>query len=88
MTAGVVCPAVTVALAGEFTIWKSCPVPVRVITCGLLDELSSSLTVRRPFLVPPAAGVNVTLMVQFLPVSRELHRCWSRQTPGWGSLSR
>lgn len=38
------------------------PVPVRLITCGLL--LALSVIVIAPVLAPTAVGVNVTLIVQ------------------------
>ena len=43
------------------------PVPVRLAVCGLFVALS--VTVRVPVRVPPAVGVNVTLMVQVSPAA-------------------
>jgi len=46
------------------------PVPVRLTVCGLPEALSVTLKV--PVRVPEAAGVNVTLMLQFPPAANEL----------------
>ena len=42
------------------------PVPVRLVTCGLLGSLS--VTTRVPVLAPATAGVRVTLMRQLFPL--------------------
>ncbi len=41
--------------------------PVKLIVCGLPG--ASSVTVTAPLLVPVAAGVNVTLIVQLAPAA-------------------
>jgi hypothetical protein len=59
-------PAVTICELDPplgITIWKSMPVPKRLMLCGLSPALS--LIVRDAVLDPPAVGVNVTLTVQF-----------------------
>ena len=43
----------------------TCPLPVRLIDCGLPAALS--VTVIDPVRVPGAVGVNVTSMVQLAP---------------------
>src|SRR5690348_230549 len=63
------------ALAGTrgSAIWGTglgVPVPVRLTNCGLPGALS--VTVRSPFRVPSAVGVNVTLIVQLAPARTEL----------------
>ena len=47
------------------TIWKSMPVPKRLMLCGLSPALS--LIESAAVLEPPDVGMNVTLMVQFAP---------------------
>jgi hypothetical protein len=44
---------------------KSWPVPLSATLCGLSEALSEMLRV--PVLVPPAAGLKVTEMVQLAP---------------------
>jgi hypothetical protein len=44
---------------------KSWPVPLSAMACGLLGALSETLML--PVRVPPAVGLNVTLIVQFAP---------------------
>lgn len=46
------------------------PVPLSVITCGLLGALS--VRVKVPMRVPVAVGVNFTLIVQLAPTAIEL----------------
>jgi hypothetical protein len=56
------------------------PVPVRLIPCGLLGSLSVMVT--EAVLVPVAAGVNVTLIVQLAPAATELpHVLLSGKSP-------
>lgn len=65
-------PADMVCSVVKVPIEKSCPTPARVTTCGLSG--ASSLIVSAPFRVPPALGVNVTLIMQLAPTATESPR--------------
>ena len=60
---------VNVRDVGE-SVTDATPVPVRLAVCGL--PLALSVTVSVAVLVPPAEGVNVTLMVHRAPAASEL----------------
>lgn len=66
-----VAPAATLTVAGDAAIVKSgvvpVPVPVSAAVCGLLASLSATLRVA--VAAPAAVGLNVTLIVQFVPVA-------------------
>jgi hypothetical protein len=61
-------------LVGESVTVGPKPVPVRATVCGLPGASSAMLIV--PFLVPPAVGVKVTLMVQEPPTATGLTQLW------------
>ena len=61
-------PALTVADAGDAEREKSMPVPDKVTVWGLPVELSAMD--RIPVRLPPAEGLNVTLMEQLAPEPR------------------
>src|SRR5437879_13178084 len=61
------CPAVTVSAPMLGVIWKSSATPDKATLSGLSAALS--VIVRVPVRFPPAAGVNVMLMVQLAPAA-------------------
>src|SRR5438128_5108384 len=61
------CPAVTVSAPMLEVIWKSSATPDKATLSGLSAALS--VIVRLPVRFPPAAGVNVTLIVQLAPAA-------------------
>jgi len=58
----------TVAEVGVTETAKSAPLPPKLTTCGLPAALSVMIT--EPVLLPAAAGVKVTLMVQLAPTAK------------------
>ncbi len=61
------CPAVTVSAPMLEVIWKSSATPDKATLSGLSAALS--VIVSLPVRFPPAAGVNVMLMVQLAPAA-------------------
>jgi hypothetical protein len=55
---------------GERLTAEVTPVPERLTVCGLAPALSAM--VKEAVRLPPAVGVNVTLMVQLPPAATEL----------------
>jgi hypothetical protein len=62
-----ICWNPNVRLVGDRLTMGPVPVPVRLIVCGLPEAVSA--IVIAPVNVPAAAGVNVTLIVQFDPAA-------------------
>ena len=70
-----------VRLEGEMPATGALPVPVKLTVCGLPAALSAMLT--EAVRLPMAAGVNVTLMVQFPPAdTEEPHVLVTAKSPG------